>query len=59
MTVYVGTPPFKRIALWVAMETMHLNMGRIFFFLETKIWVCLRSQCKKLIAMETIPRLAR
>ena len=29
MVVFVGTPPFKRIALWVAMETMHLDMARI------------------------------
>ena len=27
MVVFVGTPPFKRIALWVAMETMHKFLG--------------------------------
>ena len=31
MVVFVGTPPFKRIALWVAMETMHLDIARISF----------------------------
>ena len=29
MVVFVGTPPFRRIALWVAMETMHLDIARI------------------------------
>ena len=29
MVVCVGTPPFRRIALWVAMETMHLDIARI------------------------------
>ena len=32
MVVFVGTPPFTRIALWVAMETMHLGIARISFF---------------------------
>ena len=32
MVVFVGTPPFTRIALWVAMETMHLDIARISFF---------------------------
>ena len=32
MIVFVGTPPFRRIALWVAMETMHLDIARISFF---------------------------
>ena len=35
MVVFVGAPPFRRIALWVAMETMHLDIARISFFLET------------------------
>ena len=37
MVVFVGAPPFMRIVLWVAMETMHLDIARISFFLETKI----------------------
>ena len=32
MVVFVGTPLFRRIALWVAMETMHLDIARIRFF---------------------------
>ena len=31
MVVFVGTPPFRRIALWVAMETMCLYIARIIF----------------------------
>ena len=38
MVVFVGTPPFTRIALWVAMETMHLDIARISFFLGTNFW---------------------
>ena len=29
MVVCVGKPPFRRIALWVAMETMHLDIAII------------------------------
>ena len=36
MVVFVGTPPFRRIALWVAMETMHLDIARISFFSKDK-----------------------
>ena len=32
MVVFVGTPPFRRIALSVAMETMHLDIARKSFF---------------------------
>ena len=31
MVVFVGTSPFRRITLWVAMESIHLNIARIFF----------------------------
>ena len=34
MNDFVVTPPFLRIALWVAMETMHLHIAGISFFLE-------------------------
>ena len=33
MVVLVDAPPFRRKALWVAMETMHFNIARIRFFL--------------------------
>ena len=39
MVGFVGTSPFRRIALGVAMETMHLDRARISFFLET-IFTC-------------------
>ena len=35
MIDFVGTPPFRRIALWAAMETMHLNIARITLFVRT------------------------
>ena len=31
--VHVGTPPFLRIAFWVAMETMHSRIAKIRFFM--------------------------
>ena len=31
--LFVGTSPFRRIALRVAMETMQLNIARITYFL--------------------------
>ena len=34
MNDFVVTPPFLRIALWVAMETMHLHIPGISFFLK-------------------------
>ena len=37
MNDFVVTPPFLRIALWVAMETMHLHIAGISFFLEVKL----------------------
>ena len=35
MVVLVGTPPFTRIALLVAIETMHFDIARISYFLGT------------------------
>ena len=32
MNDFVVTPPFLKIALWVAMETMHLHIAGISFF---------------------------
>ena len=32
MAVFVRIPPFRSIALWVAMETMHSDIARISFF---------------------------
>ena len=36
MIDFVGTSPFLRIALCVAIETMHLHIARLSFFLEDK-----------------------
>ena len=36
MVVLVGTPPFRRIALSIAMETMHLDIARRSFFFGDK-----------------------
>ena len=38
MNDFVVTPPFWRIALWVAMETMHLHIVGTSFFLEVKLF---------------------
>ena len=56
MVVYVGTPPFKRIALWVAMETMRLDIARIsFFFLGTNLWGMTGVPMNNSTLMETCP----
>ena len=34
MALLVGTPPFRRIALWVTMETIHLDIARMNKFLS-------------------------
>ena len=36
--VHVGTPPFLRIAIWVAMETMHFRIAQISFFFYVKMF---------------------
>ena len=38
MVIFVGTHPFMKIALWVAMETMHLSRARISFITGTHFW---------------------
>ena len=35
MVVFVGTSLFRKIILWVAMETTHFNKARISFQIET------------------------
>ena len=37
MNDFVVTPPFWRIALWVAIESMHLHIAGARFFLEVKL----------------------
>ena len=55
MVVFVGTPPFRRIALWVAMETMHLDIARISFFLGTIFWGMTGAPMNNPTPMETCP----
>ena len=59
MVVFVGTPPFRRIALWVAMETMHLDIARISFFLGTNFWGMVGVPMNNSTPMETCPGVAR
>ena len=58
MVVFVGTPQFRRIALWVAMETMHLDIARISFFLGTNFWGMTGVPMNNPTPMETCPRVA-
>ena len=59
MVVFVGAPPFMRIVLWVAMETMHLDIARISFFLGTKFWSMTGVPMSNSTPMETCPGVAR
>ena len=59
MVVFVGTPPFRRIALWVAMETMHLDIVRISFFLGTNFWGMTGVLINNSTPMETCSGVAR
>ena len=58
MVVFVGTPPFRRIALRVAMETMHLDIARM-FFLGTNFWGMTGVPMNNSTSMETCPGVAR
>ena len=55
MVVFVGILPFRRIALLVAMETMHLN-ATISFFTGIIFWGMPRV---RMTPMETCPGVAR
>ena len=57
--MFVGTPPFRRIALLVAMETMHLDIARISFFIGTNFWGMTGVPINNSIPMETCPGVAR
>ena len=59
MVVFVVAPPFTRIALWVAMETMHLDIARISFFLETNFWGMSGVPMNNPTPMKTCPGVAR
>ena len=55
MVVFVGIPPFKRISLWVAMVTMHSDIARISFFLETNFLGMTGVPMNNSTPMETCP----
>ena len=54
MNDFVVTPPFLRIALWVAMETMHLHIAGISFFLRLNFFA-FRVPKNKLAPMNHCP----
>ena len=59
MVVSVGQHPFWRIALCVALETMHLDIARISFFLGTNFWGMTGVPMNNSTPMEISPGLAR
>ena len=59
MLVFVGTPSFTRIVLWVAMETMHLDIARKSFFLGTNFWGMTGVRMNNPTPMGTCPGVAR
>ena len=54
MNDFVVTPPFLRIALWVAMETMHLHIAGISFFLRVNFFAFSGSP-KKIAPIKNCP----
>ena len=60
MVVFVGTPLFRRIALWVVMETMPLDIARIsVFFLGTHFGGMTRVPMNNSAPTETCPGVAK
>ena len=59
MAVVVGTPPLRRIALWVAIETMRLSITGIHFFLATIFMGMPGAPMKNLTPNESCPEVAR
>ena len=55
MNDFVVIHPFLRIALWVAMETMHLHIAGISFFLEVKLFCIQRVPKNKFAPMTNCP----
>ena len=59
MIVVVGTPPLRRLALWVAIETMRLSITGIHFFLVTISLGMPGAPMNNLTPMESCPGVAR
>ena len=55
MNDYLVTPPFLRIALCVAMETMHLHIAGISFFLRLNCFCIQRVLKNKLAPIKKCP----
>ena len=54
MTDFVGTPPFLRIALWVAMVTMHFHIAQTCFIFRN-IFCALRGPGNNLSPTRNCP----
>ena len=55
MNDFEVTPLFLRIALWVAMETMHLHIAGVSFFLRLNFFCIQRVPKNKLAPMKHCP----
>ena len=55
MNDFLVTPPFLRIALWDAKETMHLHIARISFFLRLNCFCIQRVSKNKLGPIKNCP----
>ena len=58
MVVFVGTPQFRRIPSWVAMETMHLIIARISVFMGKFFGGLSELHMNNLTAIKTCPGVA-
>ena len=54
MNDFLVTPPFLRIALWVAMETMHLHIAGISFLLRLNCFCIQRVSKNKLAPIQIV-----
>ena len=55
MSTFVGTPPFLRNALWVAMETMHFHIAHTKKFLRTTLFRIQEVPMNNLAPMRNCP----
>ena len=59
MVGVVGTPPLRRIALWVAIKTKRLSITGIRFFLAKFFFGMPGAPMNNLTPMESCPEVAR
>ena len=55
MSTFVGTPPFLRNALWVAMETMHFHIAHTKRILRTTLFRIQEVPMNNLATMRNCP----